>query len=127
MYSDDDLQELVASSLRTAKGITKLKDENYALRMALDEARPLKRGREHPVDRLFYVREKLKELNAEEKHLKEEIMKDHDFIGIEFEAKVKECERKSLNRPMLVAMVGIDVVDQCYKTSTFHTIQLYVK
>ncbi len=127
MYSDDDLNELVASSLRTAKGITELKDENFALRMALDEARSLKREREHPVDRLWDVREQLKELEMEEKHLKEEILKDHDFIGEDYEAKVKVLTRQNLDKFKLMERFPLDEVNKCYKASTYTVVNLYKK
>lgn len=81
----------------------------------------------HPVDRLAYLREQIKSLQDEADTLRNDIMRDGDYVGAEFIAVPKTTDRNLLDREKLELRFGKREVAECCKVSTATTLNLFKK
>ena len=81
----------------------------------------------HLVDQLADVRAMIKEFEAEERSLRDQILSTGDTVGDENVAMVKESVRKLLDRPALEARFGKAAVAECCKESAVTTLSLFKK
>ena len=81
----------------------------------------------HIVDQLADIRSRIKELEAEERRMRDDILATGDTVGDENVAMVKESVRKLLDRPALEARFGKAAVAECCKESAVTTLSLFKK
>lgn len=81
----------------------------------------------HIVDKLADVRERLKELKAEEEMLKDAVLASGDVEGDEHIAQITESERGSLDRAKLEAKFGKATIAACCKTTTVVAVRVLRK
>src|SRR5262245_24289122 len=87
----------------------------------------IKSENRHPVDRLFDIRESIKALEAEEKFLRDQIIRTRDVVGDENIAQIKDTTRKTLDRAALEACYGAETIAGFCKTSSYVTLSLFKK
>lgn len=81
----------------------------------------------HPVDRLFDLRETIKNLQAEADMLKSDIMRTGDYVGSEFMAVPKSATQQRLDRDKLNMAFGKAAVDACTKPVEVVTLNIFKK
>jgi hypothetical protein len=81
----------------------------------------------HPVDRLFALREQIKQLQEEADTLRNDIMRTGDYVGDDYLAVPKSTDRRILDREKLELTFGKKEVDACCKVSTATTLNLFKK
>src|SRR5262245_22022844 len=81
----------------------------------------------HPVDRLFDLREQIKNLQADADKLRADIMRTGDYVGVEYMAVPKTTEQNRLDRDALNLEFGKARVDACCKKTEVTTLNLFKK
>lgn len=79
----------------------------------------------HPVDRLYQVRQQLRELEAEEATLRAALLQPGaNLMGDEFVASVADWQQVRVDRKALTQELGADVVARFLRTTCAQTVQL---
>lgn len=81
----------------------------------------------HPVDRLFDLREQIKNLQEEADGLRADIMRTQDYVGAEYMAVPKTTEQRRLDRPALELEFGKARIDALCKVIEVTTLNLFKK